>query len=96
MFWIGSRIQSDQQRALRINSRLRSMMFDSTLPLVAQKIKAEAVVFQVGEFEQIGPKLDPLVVLKQAFENRVLHTLPVVEASFSHAAEPAFAIGCGS
>ena len=64
-------------------------MLDAALPFRAEKIESQAVVLKIGDFQKFGAKEDPLVVLQEAFKNRVLHALAVVEAGFGDVTEAA-------
>ena len=79
MFRTGSRVHSNDQRALGINGRFRSMVLDSPLPLGSEKIESQAVPFEICDPQEFGPEGHPLIVGQEAFENRVLHSLAVVE-----------------
>jgi hypothetical protein len=84
---------SDEQRAFRIDGRLGSVVLDSALPFVAEKVEPQAVVIEVSELEQVSSEANPLVVLEEALEDGVLHPLAVVKAGIGHTAEPALAVG---
>jgi len=64
------------------------MVLDPPLPFVAEKIETQAVMFEVGELEQAGTELPPLIVFQQAFEDRILHLLAMVEAGLGGTTEP--------
>ena len=70
------------------------MVLDSPLPFGPEKIKTQAVVFQIRELQEFRPKRDPLVVGEQAFEHGILHTLAVVQAGFGDVAQAPLAVGC--
>ena len=90
---MGPRDNSNKQWTFRIYRWFGSVMFNPPLPLVAEEIEAQTVAFKICELQQRGAKLHPLVVFQQAFENRILHTLTVVETGLGDPAEAPFAFG---
>ena len=82
----GPRADSNDQRTLRIQRSFSSMVLDSPLPFGPEKIKTQAVVFQIRELQEFRPKSDPLVVGKQALEHGILYALAVVQAGFGDVA----------
>jgi len=68
-------------------------MLDFSLPVSAQVIEAEAVLRQVGDFEQPGLEERPLSGIGFHLENGVLHPLSHVFAGLGHLPQPFGAVG---
>ena len=64
-------------------------MFYSTLPVVSEKVEAEAVIRRVNFVFEFSSKQDELSGVERAFEHRFLYTLSIVLTSRGNAAEPA-------
>jgi hypothetical protein len=81
------------QRALYIRGGFGPVVLHAALPVCSEKIEAETVLLGFVDAEQIRAEMDPLIRLDQTFENRVLHTLSVIQANLGHAAQATWTIG---
>src|ERR1035437_385842 len=71
-------------------------MFDSPLPVVAQKIEPQTIVLLTDLLNQSRPHLSPLSRIHQALEYRVLTALPAILTNASHTPEsPPALLGFG-
>jgi hypothetical protein len=71
-------------------------MFDALLPVVTEVVESEAIGFLVYFADEAVSEADPLRVVEDAFEDRVLDTLAVAYAGFSDSSEaslPVFIFG---
>lgn len=68
-------------------------MFDAVIPIFPQQIDAEAVGLRINDLEEASADIDELAGIKQAFEDRVLHTLTIIKARPGRAAKSAPARG---
>lgn len=83
----------NDERALYIRGGFGPMVFHPPLPVCTEKVEAETVFLGFVDAEQIRTEMDPLIGLDQAFENRVLHSLPVVQANLGYAAQATGPVG---
>ena len=75
---------SDNEWPLKVHCGFRAVMFHFAFPIFAQKVEADGILFWIHFFEQPCPQLNEFRRLNPALENRKLHSLPVIEASFSY------------
>src|ERR1700680_3724483 len=68
-------------------------MLDASTPLTAEEVEPKAVL-RGGELpEQARPQYCPLLWIDHAFEDRVLYSLPIVEAGPGYPTQAAPALG---
>ncbi len=79
--WLGS----DNQGATKIEGRFGTDMFYTSLPVRAKVVIAQAVAFRVNNAFEPRFESSPLCRIHLDFENRELHTLPVITADFRDA-----------
>ena len=71
---------SDDERAVEIGGRFRSMMLDAPFPVRSEHVEAQAVFAFLELRQEPRAELRPLRWIDVALEHRELHPLPVVQA----------------
>jgi hypothetical protein len=72
---------------------LGAHLFDPVSPVLAKKVKPQAVFFGIDFVNQTLPELRPLGRIYQAFEDGLLHALAEVAAFLGNMAKPFPALG---
>ena len=84
---------SNHQDILGIIARLAAEMLDLLLIPVAKIVKPQAVGCWIENFAQFDLQAPALCRAEQALENRVLHTLAVIDALLGNLSETFFPAG---
>ena len=71
------------QRGVDVVIVVFPVVFNFLLPVFSKVVDSNAVGFDVDDRKKFGAELDKMGVIKFAFKDGVLDTLPVVEAGFS-------------
>ena len=79
--------RSQDQRRFRVVTFFRAYVFHSFFPVVAQKVKAQAVHFRIDLGDQLGFQGDPLGPIEFAFEHGELDAGAVILAQPGDAAQ---------
>lgn len=64
-------------------------MFDPIIPIFPEQINPEAVCRRIDDVEQASANRDELPGIDEAFEDGILHALPIIEACLRRASESA-------
>ena len=88
---------SNNQGFIRVNRFTRPDMLNSAPPVCAQEIKPQTVLIRIDFLDQFSAEKGPHCRIDGAFENRVLHPLPVILANLCNTPKPGLPprIGCG-
>jgi len=81
----------DNQCALRVESLLCTVMFNTSIPIAAQEIDSQTVDVRVDDSQQLGTHFNELCSINQAFEYGILDALPIIETNLRRPAKPPFA-----
>jgi len=85
---------SNDERTFRVIRRLRTQVFDSSMPTITEKIKTQAVGLRLNLGQHRGPETYPLGGVNPALKNRILHTLTIILAHSGHAPQTASPLWC--
>ena len=66
------------------------MVLHPAVPLRTEVVNSQAIRFRIDDREQSFAEGYQLCWIEQAFENRVLDTLTIIQTRFGHLAQPAF------
>ena len=86
----GSRRGSNNHRSVHVEGGFGAVVFDATIPFVAEEVESDGVGFKIHDVEDFGAELNEAGGVDFAFEHGVLNALAVVEAGFGGTAEAAF------
>ncbi len=81
----------DNHRPLRIIAGLCTGVFNAFLPVLTQKVEAQAVCFGIDYVGELLPQFDPLGWVDETLENGMLDTLATIFAGLGHVAKTGFA-----
>ena len=77
-------MQSDDQCLIHIDGGFGSVVFGLLIPSFTKKVKSHGIDALVDDFKQALPKDNEGGVIDFAFKDRVLNSLPVVEADLGN------------
>ncbi len=84
--WFAEGLQ--EERAFRVDARFGSVVFHSAIPFRAQVVEPNGVAVSIDDAQEAVFQFCELSWINLALVNRVLHPLPIVEASLGSLVEP--------
>ena len=89
---------SNNQRIVRIDGLIRSDVFNPPPPICPEEIKPQTILIRIDFLHQLIAEKGPLRRVNGAFENGVLHPLPIVLANLCDTPQPGLPsrVDCGN